>query len=256
MRVLLSMEILKLENIEKAFGENRVLNGVSLSFEEGNIYTLVGSNGAGKSTLYNLITGFLRADEGTITFKSKQIQNTSPVKINHLGITRTFQDLRLITELSVRENILLAFNNNPGEKIYNAILPSRIFKNQYAEFAKRANDILDKIHLSEVADNPAGEISYGQQKLLTIGCCIANNAELLLLDEPIAGIDKDNYTRIYNLLLKLKKEGKTIIQIEHNHGFVEQLSEGIYFLHEGKTTYFENYNSFISDELVKKVYLT
>ena len=74
MRVLLSMEILKLENIEKAFGENRVLNGVSLSFEEGNIYTLVGSNGAGKSTLYNLITGFLRADEGTITFKSKQIQ--------------------------------------------------------------------------------------------------------------------------------------------------------------------------------------
>ena len=250
------MEILKLENIEKAFGENHVLNGVNISFEKGKIYTLIGSNGSGKSTLFNLITGFLRPDKGTITYKSKQIQNVSPVKINHIGITRTFQDLRLITELSVRENILLAFKNNPGEKIYNSILPSKIFKNQYAEFAKRANDILDKIHLTEVADNPAGEISYGQQKLLTIGCCIANNAELLLLDEPIAGIDKDNYTRIYNLLLELKKEGKTIIQIEHNHGFVEELSEGIYFLYAGESSYFENYKSFISDELVKKVYLT
>ncbi len=249
------MEILKLENIEKAFGENHVLNGVSLSFDKGKIYTLVGGNGTGKSTLYNLITGFLRADKGSITFNTKKIQNTNPVKINHLGICRTFQDLRLITELSVRENILLAFKNNPGEKIYNAILPSKLFKKEYAEFAKRTDEILDEIHLTEVAENPAGEISYGQQKLLTIGCCIANDAELLLLDEPIAGIDKDNYTRIYNLLLELKKEGKTIIQIEHNHGFAEELSEGIYFLYGGKVSYFENYKNFISDELVKKVYL-
>ena len=250
------MEILKLENIIKAFGENHVLNGVNLSFDEGKIYTIVGGNGTGKSTLYNLITGFLRIDKGIINYKSKPIHKASPVKINHLGITRTFQDLRLITELSVRENILLAFKNNPGEKIYNAILPSKLFKKQYAEFSKRTDEILDKIHLTEVADNPAGEISYGQQKLLTIGCCIANNAELLLLDEPIAGIDKDNYNRIYNLLLELKKEGKTIIQIEHNHGFVEELSEGIYFLHAGKERYFESYKSFISDELVKKAYLT
>lgn len=248
--------MLELKNIYKAFGENHVLNGVSLSFKKGKIYTIVGGNGAGKSTLYNLVTGFLRADKGIITFNSKPVQKSSPAKINHLGITRTFQDLRLITELSVRENILLAFKNNPGEKIYNAILPSLFFKKEYAEFAKRTDDILDKIHLTEVADNPAGEISYGQQKLLTIGCCIANDAELLLLDEPIAGIDKDNYARIYNLLIEIRKEGKTIIQIEHNHRFVEELSDGIYFLYDGKTSYFENYNSFINNDLVKNVYLT
>jgi ABC-type branched-subunit amino acid transport system ATPase component len=229
--------MLELKNIYKSFGENHVLNGVNLSFEKGKIYTLVGGNGTGKSTLYNLITGFLRTDKGTITYNFKQIQKASPVKINHLGITRTFQDLRLINELSVRENILLAFKNNPGEKIYNAILPSKLFKKQYAVFTKRTDSILEKIHLREVADNLAGEISYGQQKLLTIGCCIANDAELLLLDEPIAGIDKDNYVRIYNLLIDLEKEGKTIIQIEHNHSFVEELSEGIYFIHGGKTTY-------------------
>lgn len=249
------MVILNLENIVKSFGENRVLNGVNLSFEKGKIYTLIGGNGTGKTTLFNLITGFIKADKGNINFNGRAIQNTNPVKINHLGITRTFQDLRLITELSVRENILLAFKNNPGEKIYNAILPSKLFKKEYADFAKRANVILEKIHLTEVADNPAGEISYGQQKLLTIGCCIANDAELLLLDEPIAGIDKDNYTRIYNLLIELKKEGKTIIQIEHNHGFVEELSDGIYFLYDGKTTYFEKYDNFINNGLVKNVYL-
>ncbi len=135
-------------------------------------------------------------------------------------------------------------------------LPTLIFKKKYTEFSQRADEILEKTHLAMVADNLASEISYGQQKLLTIGCCIANDAELLLLDEPIAGIDKDNYIRIYNLLLELKKEGKTIIQIEHNQGFVEELSEGIYFLYAGESSYFEDYKSFVSDELVKKVYLS
>jgi len=249
------MEILRLDNINKSFGENHVLMDVHLSFDKGKIYTLVGGNGTGKTTLYNLITGFLKVDSGTITYNSKQIQKSNPVKINHLGITRTFQDLRLISELSVRENILLSFNNNPGEKLYNAILPSRLFKKEYKAFAERSKKILEKIHLTEVADSPAGEISYGQQKLLTLGCCIANDAQLLLLDEPVAGIDKDNYLRIYNLLNELKSEGKTIIQIEHNHNFIESLSNGIYFLYGGKAIYFENYNAFINDTEVKKVYL-
>lgn len=247
--------MLELNNIVKVFGENHVLNGVNLHIDEGKIYTLTGGNGTGKSTLFNIITGFLRPDGGTISFRSSQIQTLNPVKINSLGITRTFQDLRLITELSVRENILLAFKNNPGEKIYNAILPQRLFKEQYRSFAERAAEILEIVHLIEVANNLAGEISYGQQKLLTIGCCIANDADLLLLDEPVAGIDKDNYTRIYNTLLQLKAEGKTIIQIEHNHGFVESLSDGIFLLYNGEARYFADYNSFRNDSLVKEVYL-
>lgn len=153
------MVILNLDNIFKAFGENRVLNGVNLSFEKGKIYTLIGGNGTGKTTIFNLITGFIKADKGKIIFDGKTIQNTNPVKINHLGITRTFQDLRLITELSVRENILLAFKNNPGEKILNSMLPALFFKKEYQEFSKRATQILEKVHLTTVEDNPAGEIS-------------------------------------------------------------------------------------------------
>ena len=247
--------MLEIKNIYKRFGEQKVLQGLSMEFENGEIHTLIGGNGTGKSTLFNLITGFIKIDSGSITFKSKKLYKLSPTRINNLGVTRTFQDLRLITELSVRENILLAFKNNPGDKIYNAILPSSFFKKEYAAFSKRTDKLIEKINLSEVSNNLAGEISYGQQKLLTIGCCLANDAELLLLDEPVSGIDKDNYNKIFDLLVELKKEGKTIIQIEHNHDFIKELSDGIYFLHEGKTKFFDNYDHFKSNELVKSVYL-
>lgn len=249
------MEILKLVNITKSFGENHILNGINLSFEKERIYTLIGGNGIGKTTLFNLITGFLRPDSGKIIFNSEEMQNASPVAINGCGITRTFQDLRIINQLSVKENLLLSFKNNPGENIFNAILPQRIFQKQYNEFNEKAELILEKVHLQEVKNNLAGDISYGQQKLLTIGCCLANDAQLLLLDEPIAGIDKENYIRIYNLIRQLKEEGRTIFQIEHNHDFIESLSDGIWFLNSGKAYAFDSYQSFINDSMVKETYL-
>jgi ABC-type branched-subunit amino acid transport system ATPase component len=249
------MTVLEINDISKQFGENHVLNGINIHLEKGKIYTIVGGNGAGKSTLFNIITGFLRADSGNIYFKSKKITKTNPVRINHLGITRTFQDLRLITELSVRENILLAFKNNPGEKIFNAMLPAFVFKKEYSAFAKRAEEILEKVYLTHVQDQLAGEISYGQQKLLTIGCCIANDAELLLLDEPIAGIDSENYKRISELLQDIKKDGKTILQIEHNHHFIEELSDSIFYLYNGTSNQFDTYSDFRNNQKVKDSYL-
>ena len=249
------MPLLELQNISKSFGKNKVLQDVNLFFEEGKIHTLIGGNGSGKTTLFNIITGFVRANKGKIIYNSKPIQYKSPAKINQLGITRTFQDLRIINQLTVRENILLSFKNNPGEKMLNSLLPQRIFQKQYDQFAERTNQILDKIHLIEVQQNLAGEISYGQQKLLTIGCCLANDADLLLLDEPVAGIDRENYKRIYDLILQLREEGKTILQVEHNHGFVESLSDTIWFLNAGTASIFNDYNSFISNPIVKQSYL-
>ncbi len=247
--------MLEINNLHKSFGENHVLNGINLSLEQGKIYTLIGGNGTGKTTLFNLITGFIKPDKGKIIFKEKELNKQNPVIINHFGITRTFQDLRIINQLTVKENILLSFKNNPGEKILNSLLPAGIFQKQYDEFEGKADQILNKVHLKEVENNLASEISYGQQKLLTIACCLANNARLLLLDEPVAGIDKDNYTRIYNLIIELKNEGRTILQIEHNHKFVESLSDGIWFLNAGKATFFEHYKAFINNNVVKDIYL-
>jgi len=247
--------MLEIKNIYKSFGEQKVLQGLNMSIDKGKIYTLIGGNGTGKTTLFNLITGFLKPDKGEILLNNKQLDRHSPVSINRKGITRTFQDLRIINQLTVKENILLSFKDNPGEKIINSILPSGIFKKQYFDFFEKTEQILEKVHLENVKDNFAGEISYGQQKLLTIACLLANDAQLLLLDEPVAGIDKDNYTRIYDLIIQLKKEGKTIIQIEHNHKFVESLSDGIWFLNAGKAVLFDQYNKFVNDKTVKEVYL-
>lgn len=247
--------MLQIKNIYKSFGEQKVLQGLNMSFEQGKIYTIVGGNGTGKSTLFNLITGFLRPDKGEILYQNKRLDKRSPVFINSRGITRTFQDLRIINQLTVKENILLSFKNNPGEKVLSSVLPSRIFRRQYILFEEKAQQLIEKIHLTTIANNLASEISYGQQKLLTLGCCLANDAQLLLLDEPVAGIDKDNYSRIYKLILELKNEGRTILQIEHNHSFVEDLSDEIWFLNGGKAIAFDDYKTFIIAPTVKASYL-
>lgn len=247
--------MLEIKNIYKSFGKQHVLQGLSMTFDKGKIHSIIGGNGTGKTTLFNLITGFLKPDNGEIWYNKKRIDNQSPVAINKKGITRTFQDLRIINQLSVKENILLSFKNNPGEKILYSFFPNCIFRKQYAEFSEKAEQILYKIHLTEVKNNLASEISYGQQKLLTIGCCLANNADTLLIDEPVAGIDKDNYFRIIDLIIELKNEGKTIIQIEHNHKFIESLSDKIWFIYNGKANAFDDYQHFINDNFVKQIYL-
>lgn len=247
--------MLEIIDVHKSFGEQKVLQGLTLSIAEGQISSIIGGNGSGKTTLFNLITGFINPDKGEIRYNGQRIDNLSSASINSKGITRTFQDLRIINQLTVRENILLSFKNNPGEMIFNSFLPSFFLSKRYNQLSIKANSIIDQINLKKVENNLAGEISFGQQKLLTIGCCLANDAMLLLLDEPVAGIDNENYIRIQDLILKLQSEGKTILQIEHNQKFVEHLSDNIWFLNDGKTLFFDNFQEFISNPTVNAHYL-
>jgi len=212
--------MLELKNIHKSFGDVRVLNGVNLHLEKGLVYTLKGGNGSGKTTLVNIISGFLSPTKGIVEFKGKKITKFAPYRVNRLGIGRTFQDLRLATQMTVYENILLA-------------LETKLFAYPTKEQEKQANEILEKVSLWEKRNELAGEISFGQQKLLTIGCCIANNADFLLIDEPVAGIDKDNLLKITNLIKQLKQEGKTILQIEHNTAYINSTSDQIFQMEKG-----------------------
>ena len=213
-------KMLELKNIHKSFGDVRVLNGVNFRFEKGFVYTLKGGNGSGKTTLINIISGFLKPDEGSVELKGQKIVKFLPFRVNRLGIGRTFQDLRLATQMTVYENILLA-------------LEKRKFAYPSKEQQKHVDEILKTVSLSEKRTELAGEISYGQQKLLTIGCCIANNADLLLIDEPVAGIDKDNRLKIIQLVKQLKQEGKTILQIEHHPDYIEETSDYILQMEKG-----------------------
>ena len=247
--------MLELKNIHKSFGEREILSGINLKLEKGNIYTLMGANGTGKTTLFNIITNFLKADEGTVFFKGKRIDNLSPVTINSLGITRTFQNLRLIEGLSVKENILLAFKGNKGERIWNALLPGIFLKYNNEYFEQKANEIIRKVFLDDVAESKAGEISYGQQKLLTLGCCLANDADLLLLDEPVAGINLIYREEIVTLIRDMKKAGKTVLLIEHHIDFVEAVSDILFFLANGTISIFDDYNQLKNSPKVQEAYL-
>ena len=213
--------MLVLRDVHKSFGDVQVLNGVNLRLDMGTVCTLKGGNGSGKSTLINIISGFLAPTKGSVEFKGKRIAKFAPFRVNRLGIGRTFQDLRLATQMTVYENVLLA-------------LETRWFAYPTKEQESRADEILEKVSLRAKRNELAGEISYGQQKLLTLGCCIANNADLLLIDEPVAGIDKDNLLKITDLVKQLKRDGKTILQIEHNGEYIDATSDRI-FLMEGGT---------------------
>lgn len=247
--------MLELKNIHKSFGEREILSGVNLKLQKGTVYTLMGANGVGKTTLFNILTGFLKADDGAIIFKEKRIDKLSPVAINSLGITRTFQNLRLIEGLSVKENILLAFKGNKGERIWNALLPGAWLSEHNANLKQKAKEIICKVFLDDVAENKAGEISYGQQKLLTLGCCLANEADLLLLDEPVAGINSVYWNKIITLIKDIREEGRTVLLIEHHADFIEAVSDKLFFLTEGTINIFDDYNQLRNSPQAQEDYL-
>lgn len=209
--------ILEVKNINKSFGERKLFENLSLSLEKGKIYTLMGANGSGKTTLFNILTGFINVDSGRVMFNNITLTSKSPKEINKLGISRTFQDLRVIHGLSVKENVLM-------------VMEKKLFHVATFEEFNKVDEILQNVSLLDHASYLASDLSYGQQKLLTLGCCLANDPKLLLLDEPIAGIDEKNKIIIKGIIQKLKNNGITILQIEHDLEYIAETSDLIFQL--------------------------
>ena len=255
--------VLQLQHITFGYTSYKpILKDLSLSLEQGQIYALMGSNGAGKTTLFNLINGFIKSQNGEILFSvgasgdaGTKITNLQPYKINRHGIGRTFQDLRLITKLTVKENIILAMHHNPTDNSFIAILPESLHHNTSNKLSERADEIIGQYFLGDVKNSMAGEISYGQQKLLSLACCVANGATLLLLDEAVAGIQPDYRNKIATLLKHLKEQGKTILLIEHNIDFIADVADKIFFLNEGKMYIFDTMEMLRKDKQVMEAYI-
>jgi len=239
--------ILELDHVTFGFStEKQILKDLSLVLEKEYIYALMGTNGSGKTTLFNLISGFLKLNSGKIIYNNKDITNKAPYKINKEGIGRTFQDLRLIPKLTVKQNIILAMPDNPTDDWIKGMMPGSVFKKDLTILDEEAEKIIEDFFLGEVMNSMANEISYGQQKLLNLACCVANGAELLLLDEPVAGINQQ-YKKIISVLMrKLKLKGKTIFKIEHDTDFISETADCFLFLSEGRISKFNNF-----DELKK-----
>lgn len=248
--------LLKIEHVTQAFlPTKKVLDDVSFELEKSKLYALIGANGSGKTTLFNIITGFIKPQSGQMFYGEDRVPLPFGRGLGTGLMARTFQDMRLITKLTVKENILLAMNNNPTQFWYKALLPTVVYKDTLRALEENAENIINTCFLQRVKDSLAGEISYGEQKLLNLACCIANDASLLFLDEPVAGINQEYFDRITEILKRLKNQGKAILVIEHNISFLEQLADRFFFLRNGKIRSYETLAQIRADKEILEAYM-
>jgi len=225
--------LLNIQSLCKAFDGIKALDEFSCSVGRGDVVGLIGPNGAGKTTLFNVLTGFLPDDSGVATFHGRTLLRKPPHAIARLGLARTFQNLRLIRRLTVLENVLLCFKGQPGEHLTNVFFRGRASAKRETENREAARSLLADVGLSEKADDLADNLSYGQQKLLSLACCLAGEAELLLLDEPVAGIAPEMAERILSIVQGLPAAGKTVVLIEHDLDAVSRICNRVIFMDAG-----------------------
>jgi ABC-type branched-subunit amino acid transport system ATPase component len=226
--------MLEINDISKSFDGTVALDGFSAEVPEGAVVGLVGPNGAGKTTLFNVVTGFLRPDAGEVIYNGRTLKSVPPHRVARLGIARTFQELRLIYRMTLLENVMLSFPRQTGESPAGAFALWPLVGRQERRNRAEAFALLEYVGLAEKADDLADNLSYGQQKLLALACCLAAGGELLLLDEPVAGVAPLMVEKILDLIRDLKAGSKTVVLIEHNFAAVTNVCDRVIFMDEGR----------------------
>ena len=222
------MSILSVHNIKKSYGAIKAVGGVSFDVEPGEILGVIGPNGSGKTTLFNSILGQIKPDTGRVEFEGKDISGSSPLVLSRLGVGRTFQNLQVFGKLSLRDNLILAAQEHTGT------FWGRMFASPDNGLADRAQEMLDLFRLNQVADLPAGSLSYGQQKLVDIAMAFMPKPRLVLLDEPCAGVNPSLVDGLRDLLVELnKRQGGSFVVIEHNMDFIMKLCHRVVCMVEG-----------------------
>ena len=225
--------LLQLEALSKSFGGLQAVSNLSFDVKPGTITSLIGGNGAGKTTAFNLITGNLAPDAGRITFRGARVDGLPPHRVARAGIARGFQELRLFNRLSARDNIEAAIPDQRGESIVRALLGGAALRQEARAAAQRSAALLAELTIESQSDALAERLSYGQQKLLSLGRLLAAQGELLLLDEPTSGLSPGMVEDFCARARRLAQAGKTILLIEHNVEIVMRLSDWIIVMHQG-----------------------
>ena len=240
---------LELKGVRKKFGPTEIIRGVNLKIKKGEIHSLIGPNGAGKSTLYNLISGVYKLSSGSIKFNNKNIENLPSYEIFRLGLSRSFQITNIFPKMSVFENVRCALLWNMNYK-YSTF---KILDNNQ-DLNDETNTILEQISLSNFSKEPAGLLSYADQRALEIGITIAGGAETILLDEPTAGMSKSETERATNLIRNIAKN-RTVLIVEHDMGVVFDLSDTISVLVYGEVICSDKPEKVKTNKAVKEAYL-
>lgn len=226
--------ILNAENLSKSFGGLQAVRNLTFSLERNKITGLVGPNGAGKTTVFNLLTGFIPADDGRVLFKGEDITRWTPEERARLGLIRSFQDVRLFGGITVLENLLLALTPVEDEGVSGQFTRWRSIVHAEKERIDRARETLEYIGLGGREHYLARDLSYAEQKLLMIGRLVVTGADCLLLDEPMAGLDQSARVKMGRILHEIAETGKAICLIEHNMDVVRDLCSWIVFLDQGQ----------------------
>jgi ABC-type branched-subunit amino acid transport system ATPase component len=227
------MSYLQINAVDVSFGGLRALTDCGFAIKEGEITCMVGPNGAGKTTIFNVITGFLKPDRGSVSFKDRALTGMTPQQIVAVGIARSFQNLRLFVDLTALDNVLVGIRHQFGESVFGGLFrPIHTASSQVAVRA-RAMEILDHVGLADKAEIFVRNLSHGEQKLLTVARLLATEAELLLLDEPASGLSARALEGVMDLLRRLQKDGKTLLVVEHNTRVVQKIADTVLFLHQG-----------------------
>jgi len=227
--------ILRVADVVKRFGGIRAVDGASLSVEDGSITALIGPNGAGKTTLFNVMTGFYRGDQGAITFAGRPVFGLPPHSIARLGMVRTFQITKALARMPVIDNMMLAAPDQPGEKLRNLVLRPGASARREREVRERAMELLELFNLAKLADEYAGTLSGGQRKLLELARALMTEPRMLLLDEPMAGINPTLGARLLEHMQRLRAERwVTFLFVEHDMEVVMGHSDRVIVMAEGR----------------------
>jgi branched-chain amino acid transport system permease protein len=249
------MSALEINNLCKSFGGVTAVNRWSTAFDEGSITALIGPNGAGKTTAFNLISGFLKPDMGEVICHGRNITDKSPWTIAALGVGRLFQDVRVFNRMTVRDNVLTAFPRQSGENAFISIVKRLKVSKEQKELTTRADGLLEFVGLADKVTSLAENLSYGQQKLLALARLLATDANVLLLDEPTAGVSAKAGASLLGMIRRLSTEGKTTLIIEHNIDLVKEIADRVCFIEKGEITASGTFAEVLGKHAVRAAYI-
>ena len=227
-------ELLKVDNVSMVFGGLRAVSNLSMHIDEGELIGLIGPNGAGKTTAFNMITGVYTPTEGKVYFNGQQSSGKKSYQVTQMGMARTFQNIRLFSELSVIDNVKIAYNMHVTYNLADAIVRDGKYLSEEEFITQKAPDLLKIFHLEQEAHEVAKNLPYGKQRRLEIARALATEPKLLLLDEPAAGMNPQETKELMEMIRWIRKEfNLSILLIEHDMGLVMGVCERIYVLEYG-----------------------
>ena len=248
--------MIQVHDLHRHFGGFRAVDGASLTIRTGSITGLIGPNGAGKSTLFNVIAGVLPPTSGRVTMDGQDITGLPPHELFHRGLLRTFQMAHEFSSMTVRENLMMVPGGQSGETLFNPWFGRGRIRAEEAALRRRADEVLDFLTISHVADEKAGNLSGGQKKLLELGRCMMVEAKVVFLDEVGAGVNRSLLSTIGDAIVRLNRErGYTFCVIEHDMDFIGKLCDPVIVMAEGKVLAQGSADHIMENEAVIEAYL-